>query len=87
MAGEVTLGDQRALLAANIAAARAGQEPVAVERIIDVTLSELRAAGLTAVDAVVGYAKERPVMAAGLSLGAVALIAAAIYFILKRGKR
>lgn len=87
MAGEVTLGDQRALLAANIAAARAGQSPVAVERIIDVTLSELRAAGLTAVDAVVGYAKERPVMAASLSLGAIALIAAAIYFMLKRGKR
>lgn len=87
MAAEVTLRDQRALLAANAAAARAGQSPVAVDRIIDVTLAELRAAGLTSIDAVVGYARERPVMTAGISIGVIALIAGAIYFAVKRGRR
>lgn len=85
MAGEVTLSDQRALLRANVAAALAGRPPVAVDRVIDVTIAELRAAGLTAVDAVVGYAKERPATSAAVVIGAIALIGAAIYFT-RRGR-
>jgi hypothetical protein len=83
VAGEVTLADQRALLAANVAAARAGGAPVGVDRIVDVTLSELRAAGLTAVDSVVGFARERPMLAAGAGLGVIAVIGVAAYFLLR----
>lgn len=81
MAGEVTLADQRALLAANVVAARSGLPPVAVERIVDVTINELKAAGLTAVDSVVGFAREKPVLTFAAAVGVVGVIGLAFYLI------
>ncbi len=81
MAGEVTLADQRALLAANVMAARAGLPPVAVERIIDVTINELKAAGLTAVDSVVGFAREKPGLTIAAAVGFAGVIGLVVYLL------
>lgn len=85
MAGEVTLADQRALLAANVAAARSGQAPVAVERIIDVTINELKSAGLTAVDSVVGFAREKPGLTVAAAVGVAGIIGLVVYLLRRSG--
>lgn len=76
---EITLSDQKRLIAANVEAAITGGDPVSVESIVDITASELRAAGLTALDSVIGYAKENPIKSFALVVAA----GVGVYFLFK----
>lgn len=82
---EVTLADQRRLIDANIQAALIGAEPVSVESIVDITQTELRNAGLTSLDAIIGYAQDNPVKS-GLGVVAALFASWGIYRWIKYGR-